>query len=133
MASRDAAIDLSTWSTAAQHARGKWNRVREELIQSLDELKPDQWFYVILFDGQTHPMFGPGNVEEEMLPATSDNIARARRWVMGYQSAANTSPLASVVHAMESEAACRVPFDGRRIFRSDGPMAARPQPRQANR
>jgi hypothetical protein len=79
----------------------KWNRVREELVRSLDELKQDQSFYIILFDGQSHPMFGPSEVAKEMLPASGDNIARARRWVMGYQLGANTSPLASVTHAMK--------------------------------
>jgi hypothetical protein len=79
----------------------KWNRVRQELIRSLDELQPEQSFYIILFDGQSHPMFGPSDYAKDMLPATTDNIARARRWVSGYQLGANTSPLASVTHAMK--------------------------------
>lgn len=79
----------------------KWERVREELIRSLERLSPEQSFYVIFFDGNSHPMFSPGPPAKEMLAADSANLSRVRRWIMSVQLGANTSPLSSMVHALK--------------------------------
>lgn len=61
--------------------KGRFERAREELLRSIDELGDDEWFYVILFSHVTRRMFDDTSTLPEMVPATAENKAKLRAWL----------------------------------------------------
>lgn len=79
----------------------KWTRLQVELRECLDRLAPGKGFYLIFFDGQSHPMFAPASAEPELLDATPGNIERANQWMSLVPLGAHTSPFDSVRQALD--------------------------------
>ena len=80
----------------------RWRDARAELIQSIEQLNSDQEFYVYLFSRKciTMPAYaGRGN----MVPATRQNIEKAKEWLMKQKPDGHTYPLSAVQRALRME------------------------------
>src|SRR5690606_17153682 len=71
---------------------GRFARAREELVESISRLQPDQRFYVFLFNWSTAPMFGPADDPGTLVHATPENVDRLRRWLAGIYPQSGTDP-----------------------------------------
>ena len=60
-----------------------------ELLRSIDQLRADQEFYVLVFGWQTHHMFEGGR---GIVPATLDNKQRLQRWLARIRIISGTDP-----------------------------------------
>ena len=58
-----------------------FERVCHELLQSIEQLSPDQRFYVILFSECPRPMFDAKSPFPQAIPATPENKAKLRDWL----------------------------------------------------
>jgi hypothetical protein len=79
----------------------KWPDATRELVAALDRLTPEQFFYVIFFDGQTHPMFSTRSPEPELLPATAENRQRFDQWLETVETGYNTRPAGAMQLALQ--------------------------------
>ncbi len=96
-ASGDRIVYIVDRSGSMQGSR--WQRASYELIRSIEQLQPDQKFFVFLFSDRCHPMprlAGPN----QLVPATSPNIEAAKRWILRQSPAEDTHPLSSVKRAL---------------------------------
>jgi len=78
----------------------KWEDATVELLAALERLGKDKSFYVIFFDGESHPMFGPESPASDLLPATEGNLERFRQWMTTVQLGFHTRPARSVTFAL---------------------------------
>lgn len=76
----------------------RWKNATRELSESLTGLQPNQQFYVIFFDHQTHLMF-QGRVKNfrksrplKMLSATEENVGRVNKWLKRIDLGRDTMP-----------------------------------------
>jgi len=67
-------------------------RAVRELLRSIDQLRDDQMFYVLLFASSTRQMFDKDSLVPAMLPATKENKARVRKWIMQVKATGGTQP-----------------------------------------
>jgi len=81
----------------------KWEDATRELLSAVERLGPDKWFYVIFFDGESHPMFDSKSPEPDLLAATDENLDRFRRWLATVELGFHTRPAASVRFALTLE------------------------------
>ncbi len=91
-------LDISGSMMARKGER--FNRARDELVESVSRLRPDQRFYVFLFNWTTIPMFGladPG----ELIPASGENIAQLRAWLYSIEPTSGTDPRFALVGALK--------------------------------
>ena len=75
--------------------QGKGRRLRRavnELLRSIDQLREDQMFYVLLFASSTRQMFDEGSLTPTMLPATKENKERIRDWISQIKATGATHP-----------------------------------------
>ena len=79
----------------------RWADACAELIYSVRRLGQDKSFYVIFFDGQAHPMFHAEQPEQELLPATDENVRRLEEWIARMHLGEETRPCAAVQLAMQ--------------------------------
>lgn len=79
----------------------RWIQACEELLASIDRLKPEQLFYVVLFDGGVHRMFNHDDREAVMFPATAENKERFRQWLATARLGPETRPFLSMKCALE--------------------------------
>jgi hypothetical protein len=79
----------------------KWRDATRELVAALDRLTPEQFFYVVFFDGQTHPMFSSRSPEPELLPATAENRQRFDQWLDTVELGYNTRPAGAMQLALQ--------------------------------
>lgn len=94
--------------TSGSMAGESVRQARQALLRGLDTLGTDDRFNVIQFNSQTHALF------MEPVPATANNIARARRYVQGLSANGGTE-MASALdaalddrHSGDEEASARV-------------------------
>lgn len=78
----------------------KWNDATTELIAALERLGEDKSFYVIFFDGESHPMFGSESREPDLVPTTEENLQRLRQWMATVQLGFHTRPAGAVSTAL---------------------------------
>lgn len=78
----------------------KWKDATSELLAAVGRLGEDKSFYVVFFDGESHPMFGPASTEPDLMPATEDNLERFRQWLATVQLGYHTRPASSVALAL---------------------------------
>ena len=78
----------------------KWLQARQQLLQAVQHLGSEQYFYVIFFDRDSHLMFDPQEAEAELLPATEQNILRLRQWINSFRLGYDTEPFYSVRQAL---------------------------------
>lgn len=82
-------------------ARNGWEFARQELIDAVDRLKPEQRFYVILFADKDYRMFGPKSESPTLMAPTLENKAKLRRWLYNFELVLQTKPLSSVRFAFK--------------------------------
>ncbi len=80
---------------------GRWLEACQELDAAIARLGPQQLFYVILFDGAVHRMFNHDERQAALFPATDDNKARFREWLMTARLGFETRPFLSVKNAID--------------------------------
>jgi hypothetical protein len=80
---------------------GRWYDATRELADAIERLGPNQFFYVIFFDGETHPMFSGVSPEQGLLPATQENLDRFRHWQSSIRLGAFTRPAKSMQSALK--------------------------------
>jgi len=78
----------------------RFQRAAAELLRSLDQLDPDQLFYVVLFSHVMRRMFDDADKEPHMLPATPGNRQRLRKWLESITASGGTDPKESIRFAM---------------------------------
>lgn len=78
----------------------KWQIANQELSDAIARLSEDQFFYVIYFDGDSHPMFGQSMRISALEQATPENIDRFMQWQSAVRVGYNTNPCQSVKHAV---------------------------------
>ncbi len=74
----------------------RWRCARDELLNTVEQLKPHQSFYVVFFDGAPHPMFSDRQPELKLAKATPDNKKRLKMWMRKVSFGMVTDPLGSV-------------------------------------
>lgn len=79
----------------------KWEAAREELLASLRRLGGHRSFFVILFDGSAHAMYGLADLQRGLVPATEENILKCQVWMDAHSLGNATSPYAAVRQALE--------------------------------
>ncbi len=79
----------------------KWEDATSELLAALGRLGEEKSFYVIFFDGESHPMYGPDSPEPGLVSATEENLERFRQWLATVQLGFHTRPAGSVSLALE--------------------------------
>lgn len=80
--------------TSGSMAGESIRQARQSLLRGLDTLGPDDRFNVIQFNSQTHVLF------TEAVPASVNNIARARRYVQGLNANGGTEIAAALDAAL---------------------------------
>jgi hypothetical protein len=71
----------------------KWATACRELLDSVARLNGQQSFYVIFFDVDTHPMFDRRKPERQLIPVTTSNQKRLKRWLPSIKLGVDTRPL----------------------------------------
>ena len=79
----------------------KWRNACNELTAAIERLTPEQSFYVIFFDGKSHPMFAPNKAATQPLQATPENVQKYREWLRYVKLGYDTSPCLSIKHAVQ--------------------------------
>ncbi len=79
----------------------RWQLACLELDAAINRLKPEQLFYVVLFDGGVHRMFHHDDREAALFPATQQNKDRFREWLAAAQLGPETRPFLSVKCALD--------------------------------
>jgi hypothetical protein len=76
---------------------------RLELLRSIEQLRPDQRFYVIFFDAESDYMrlLAPDRDEARSVRATAANKAALKRWAMSIQMDRGRAPYDALPFAIE--------------------------------
>ena len=101
----------------------RWQTACQELLRSVEQLGEQRDFFVIFFDGNSHPMFQP-QTSKEMLPANANNIRKLSLWMSGIQLGLNTKPLGSIRKSAGDETGRHLPAVRWRIPRRHGFVSA---------
>jgi hypothetical protein len=90
-------VDCSSSMGAPHESQWKTRlgRVKVELIQSIGTLSPERSFFVIFFNGGSHPMPATG-----LLDATPENKQKCLEWVVGVPPAGETDPRQALMTAL---------------------------------
>jgi hypothetical protein len=75
--------------------RRKFERAKYELLQTIEQLKSDQRFFVVFYNEGAFPM----DADEPQL-ATEDNIAKVTQWIQGVEPTGGTNPLPALLFAL---------------------------------
>ena len=78
----------------------KWMEAMRQLTTTIERLGEDGWFYVIFFSEESQPMFDTHAPEPHCLPATPENVARLRRWLLTIKTGMSTQPARSLKFAL---------------------------------
>jgi hypothetical protein len=78
----------------------KWQAARDELLASLRRLGSGRSFFVILFDGSAHAMYGLADLQKGLVPATEENIVKCAAWMEAHSLGNATSPYAAIRQAL---------------------------------
>ena len=81
-------------------AKGKFEKANAELVRSIENLKPQQSFYVMYFSDKSYPLFWPQD-QDRFAYATPQNIAKLKKWVSETQLYLSTKPYESMITAVE--------------------------------
>ena len=77
-------------------AGAKFEKARQELLESIDRLEDHQEFFIVFFNNASHPQPKDG-----LIRATDKNKALVKKWVMQQVPTGGTDPLESILRAME--------------------------------
>jgi Mg-chelatase subunit ChlD len=75
--------------------RGKFERARYELMQSIEQLYSNQRFFIIFFNDGAYPMDA-----DEMVFATEEQVERTAEWVAYVEAGGGTNPLPALLFAI---------------------------------
>lgn len=75
--------------------RGKLERAKYELLQSIEQLSDEQKYFVVFYNDDARPMAG-----DEMVSATQDEFTRTRRWVHAVRARGGTNPMPALMIAL---------------------------------
>jgi hypothetical protein len=81
--------------SGSMNERGKFDRARHQLMQSIGQLAGDQRYFVIFFNDGPHPMEA-----DELVPATEAQVAGTARWVSYVEARGGTNPLPALLYAI---------------------------------
>ncbi|HTI50793.1 MAG TPA: VWA domain-containing protein [Planctomycetaceae bacterium] len=81
-------------------AGDRFRRAIEELMRSINKLRPEQSFFVYFFNDRTYPLFDP-RPPRGLVPATPGNKTRALRWIRQRQPSSTTNPDLALQQALE--------------------------------
>jgi hypothetical protein len=79
----------------SMNENGKFERARYELLQSIEQLKSDEKFFVIFYNTGAYPMDA-----DNPLSATQDNIATVSNWIRAVEPEGGTNPLPALIYAL---------------------------------
>lgn len=79
----------------------RFDIARNELLSSIEELNPDQEFYVVLFSTKTRRMFDDSSALPRPVKATSENKKRFKDWLATTTAGGGTDPRRSLKLALE--------------------------------
>ena len=79
----------------SMNERGKFDRARYELMQSIEQLASDQRYFVIFFNDGAYPMDA-----NELVLATPEEVARTAEWVGYMEADGGTYPLPALLFAL---------------------------------
>lgn len=88
---RDFVFILDCSGSMRARGNGRFIRARDELVNCISKLRPDQRFYVYLFNWSTFPMFSDDH-PQELIEATGENVAKLRAWLYSIQPDSGTDP-----------------------------------------
>ena len=77
-------------------AGAKFEKARQELLESIDGLEDHQEFFIVFFNTKSHPQ-----PKDRLIRATDENKALVKKWVMQQVPTGGTDPLESILRAME--------------------------------
>jgi hypothetical protein len=72
-------------ASGSMNEGSRYRRAAAELIRAVEGLDADQWFFVVLFQGQSQIMLGMAPAEAQLLPATEENKAALETWLARMQ------------------------------------------------
>jgi hypothetical protein len=97
-------IDMSPSMAEGEYGR-RYDRAVNEVLSSVDLLRPDQKFYVYLFSFKNVPMqFGPSG--REFCPPTPQHKKQLETWLKSIQLRSGTDPRVSLVKALKQYPTC---------------------------
>jgi hypothetical protein len=76
----------------------RFEMAREELLRSLNKLKPNQSFFVIFYDDVAYPQ-----PSKKLAPARISNVRRMSSWVKNAVSQGGTAPMDAIERAINFE------------------------------
>jgi hypothetical protein len=79
----------------SMNERGKFDRARYELLQSIEQLNSDQRYFVIFYNDSAYPMDA-----DEPVFATQNQITDTVRWVNSAEANGGTHPLPALLYAL---------------------------------
>jgi hypothetical protein len=79
----------------SMNERGKFERARYELLQSIEQLDSDSRYYVIFYNDNAYPMDA-----EKPIQATQKAVAETVRWVNSVDAIGGTNPLPALIYAL---------------------------------
>ncbi len=87
-------LDMSGSMKSRSGAQGptRFDRAVSELLRSIEQIEPDQWFYVVLFSSHMRRMFDHEATDPKMLEATPGNKQRLRKWIRKVKPGGGTNP-----------------------------------------
>ncbi len=69
----------------------RFRRARQELVNALKQMRPQQQFYIVFYTDQTYPLYWPNSVTELQL-ATPLNLQKTGFWIEKAQTSGGTEP-----------------------------------------
>lgn len=82
--------------SGSMHEFGKFERARYELIRSIEQLSPEQRYFVIFYNEGAYPMDA-----DEPRPVTGNEVSRMRHWVERIEPSGGTNPLPALLMALD--------------------------------
>ncbi len=80
----------------------KLANAKQELIDSIKRLRPQQSAYVFFFASGSFPMFGPHDpVESKLLKCTPANVKKMEEWITDFNQSGGTQPRDSLIAALD--------------------------------
>ena len=98
-------LDMSVSMGYSGYYGPRYTRAVSELMRSVEQLRPDQRFYVILFCFATFEM-DIGTPPGQFVSPTAENKDRLGRWLTNIQLGPGTDPRVAIVRALELKPSC---------------------------
>ncbi len=97
-------IDISPSMAVRNRYRSRYQRAIEHVMYSVEQLQPDQQFFVFLFSFQNFPMEIAG--EGKFCYPSKENIEQLRKWLESVRLSSGTDPRVSLVQALQLRPTC---------------------------